>query len=356
MSWRFEWRRTWDAVWAPTFQDTWAGLLATSGSAHVFHQPDVVRAWAGTRAAALDADPLVGLARHQSGAQALLLWVVVPYRGRFLPRRVLEPIGGSLFGYHDPLVAAPAGEHIDWPDFWRAARREVRAWCDQALFRFVDPQYAQGALTEPCGEQSPVLDLSGLPDLEALLERCSRSHRGDVHRQLRRLSDVGAVSLWIADAASVDEAAADMTTRFIPALDTGWSRKPSGSIVGHAGVVEFLTRVVAEGVPAGWAHYSALRLSGTPIAWHLGFHDGGGLYYWMPCYDPQWENFSPGKILLTLLIQHAIAHGWPRIHLLTGGQPYKLAWQPTELHLRAVRWHAPTWRGAALACWDALHR
>ena len=91
MSWRFEWRRAWDAVWTPEFRETWAGLLANSDAAHVFHHPEVVRAWALTRADAIDAAPLVGLGQHLGGAQVLLLWVVVPYRGRFFPRRALEP-------------------------------------------------------------------------------------------------------------------------------------------------------------------------------------------------------------------------------------------------------------------------
>jgi CelD/BcsL family acetyltransferase involved in cellulose biosynthesis len=299
---------------------------------------------------------MLGIARNTAGTHVLLPWVIVTYRGRFVVRRVLEPAGQSLFGYHDPLVGPDEAGAIDWPAFWDAVHRNVRGCCDQALFRFVDPRYAQGPLSEPCGEESPVLDLSGLSDLDALLRRCSRSHRGDVHRQFRRLVDAGTPSLWIADAATVREALADLNTHFFPAIDAGWSRKPSGSIVGQPGMVDFLTRVVAEGVPAGWGHYSVLQVSGTPMAWHLGFLGNGGLYYWLPSYDSKWENLSPGKMLLAMLIKHAIDHGWPRIHLQTGGQPYKLAWQPTRLHLRALRWHAPTWRGAVLACWDAVHR
>jgi hypothetical protein len=48
--------------------------------------------------------------------------------------------------------------------------------------------------------------------------------------------------------------------------------------------------------------YTALWVAGKPIAWHLGLIDGGALYWWIPTDDPVWKNFSPGKVLLAMLI------------------------------------------------------
>src|SRR5882672_4726934 len=181
MAWRFEWRQGWTEVWAGDFQATWLRLLACDPCAHVYHLPDLVRAWVETHGATLSATPVFGLATDDAHRQVLLPWVVVPRAGRFMRRRVVEPAGSSLFGYHDPLVGAPDADGIDWSSLWESARRELARSCDQALFQFVHPRYARGMRGKPCGEESPVLTLAGLDDLQAVLTRCSRKHHSDVH-------------------------------------------------------------------------------------------------------------------------------------------------------------------------------
>ena len=355
MPWRFEWRQSWDEVWAEDFQSTWLRLLARAPCSHVYHLPDLVRAWVETYGAAVHARPLFGLATDDTLCQVVLLWVVVTHRGRFTRRRVLEPVGSRLFGYNDPLVGAPDADQIDWSGLWAGARRELARCYDQALFRFVHRRYARGLDAEPCGEQSPVLSLAGLSGLEDALARCSANHRGDVRRRLRRLEEKGELRLWVAGPGEATTAMQDFRDRFVPAYHKIWRSRPSGSLLDDTGVLKFLTRLLAEGIPAGWAHYAVLSVADTPIAWHLGLYHHRSLYWWVPAHDIAWENWSPGKALLAKLIEYAIARGWTRLHLLTGGQPYKLAWQPDPAELLAVRWHSPAFPGRVLGCYDTLH-
>lgn len=355
MAWRFEWRQSWTEVWAEDFQVIWLQLLARDPCAHVYHLPDLVRAWAETYGAALSATPMFGLATDEAHRQVLLPWVVVTYAGRFTRRRVVEPAGSSLFGYHDPLVGTPDADGVDWSSLWDSARRELARSCDQALFRFVHPRYTQGIDAEPCGEESPVLSLGGLGDLQDALARCSTNHRSDVRRRLRRLEEKGELRLWVAGSTEASAAMQDFRERFVPAYHDLWRPRPSGSLLDRPGLVEFLTRVLAEGVTAGWGHYAVLYVADTPIAWHLGLSHQRSLYWWVPTHDTAWEHWSPGKALLAKLIEYAIARGWTRLHLLTGGQAYKLAWRPDPEDLLAVRWHAPTFGGRILGCYDALH-
>jgi CelD/BcsL family acetyltransferase involved in cellulose biosynthesis len=287
--------------------------------------------------------------------QVLLPWVVATQAGRFTRRRMLGPVGSSLFGYHDPLVGASDADGIDWSSFWESTRRELARSCDQALFRFVHPRYTRGVATEPCGEESPVLSLAGLSDLQDALARCSTNHRSDVRRRLRRLEEKGEVRLWVAGPSEASAAMQDFSQRFVPAYHNLWRSRPSGSLLDRPGVVAFLARVLADGVPGSWGHYAILYVADTPIAWHLGLSHHRSLYWWVPTHDRAWDNWSPGKVLLAKLIEYGIARNWTRLHFLTGGHAYKLAWRPEAEDLLAVRWHAPTFVGRILGCYDGLH-
>src|SRR5713226_4697613 len=87
--WQFEWRRTWRDVWSPSFERIWHTLFETSGSAHVYHRPALVHAWADTCGQTVQADPMFGLARSTSGAELVLPWVIARQPGRLAVRRTL---------------------------------------------------------------------------------------------------------------------------------------------------------------------------------------------------------------------------------------------------------------------------
>src|SRR6266851_351651 len=227
MAWRFEWRQSWTELWAKDFQATWLQLLARDPSAHAYHLPDLVRAWAETHGATLSATPMFGLATDDAHRQVLLPWVVVRRAGRFTRRRVLEPVGSTLFGYHDPLVGVPDADEVDWSTLWESARRELARSCDQALFPFVHPRYTRGIDAEPCGEESPVLSLAGLGNLQDALARCSTNHRSDVGRRLRRLEEKGELRLWVAGPSEAGAATQNFRERFVPAYHNLWRPRPS---------------------------------------------------------------------------------------------------------------------------------
>jgi CelD/BcsL family acetyltransferase involved in cellulose biosynthesis len=135
-----------------------------------------------------------------------------------------------------------------------------------------------------------------------------------------------------------------------------WDQRPAPNLLRAPGVFDFVTRVVRDGVAAGWGHYTALLLDGQTIAWHVGLLDRNELYWWLPAHDPSWESLSPGKVLLSMLIDHGIQQGWTRIHLLTGGHRYKLNWRPEPVELCALRWYSPTMRGRLFSVYDHFRR
>lgn len=338
----------WPAVDDAATWHEWESARARDAHAHVFHRADLLRAWYETVARAESHEPRV-LRWSRDGLEVWLAAAVVTYQGRWARRRVLEPAGQALFGYHAPLVAGQSAR-IDWDAFWGDVRTASVA-TDAALFRFVPSGLAGRRLAAPAGEESPVLALDGVDSLDALLARCSPNHRGDVRRRLRRAAEQGALSLHVFGPGAADAALREFDTGFWPAWGAasearGWGlhRRP--------GFAAYVRRVAAEGIPGGWAQLSVLALDRVSVAWHLGLADDRRLYWWMPAHDPAQDALAPGKILLALLVGRLIDDGWRALHFQTGAQAYKRAWQPSLPPLAAVRWHAPSVKGRLLAAHD----
>ena len=355
-SWRFEWRRDWVAVWAPDFMSKWECLLATSAHANVYHQPALVRAWAETHGRALGAEPLFGLGTGPNGALVLLTFIVASRRGRRASRRLLSAVGEGFFGYHDPLVSASNATDIDWSEFWNLVRRHTAGECDQGLLRFVHAAHATGPLTEPGSDASPLIDVSTCLTLDDAFARCSKDHRHETRRLLRRLGDRGAVVLHVAESCDAMLALDDLANGFLPAYNAHWRAKPTGSMFDRAGVLDFASRVVGEGTRDGWAEYGRMTVGVNPVAWYVGLVHRESFYLWITTYDVAYQEFSPGRLLLTLIIKRCIERGVKLVHLLTGDQPYKREWRPTEQSMRTVRWYAPTVKGWLLGRYDSRHR
>jgi CelD/BcsL family acetyltransferase involved in cellulose biosynthesis len=348
----------WSAVWSFTVHaddPVWTGWshAASSPLAHVFHRPDLLSLWMQTIGASMGARPALAEIAHPSGITARLAAVVTPHRGSLVTRRILEPMGQDLFGYHDPCFdRLPTPEQLG--GFWSLVRATAPPH-DQARFRFVDRRFSAGQLHLPSSDQSPVLSLEHAASLDDVLARCSSNHKGDVRRRLRRLRERGDVRLRVYESTEAREAVRHFGERCWPRWVSACQRLRS-DLFQRPGFRAYCDRLIEEGVASGLAHYSALQVDGVDIAWHLGLADRGRLYWWLPAHDETWDAWSPGKVALALLVEHAISRGIRELHFQTGVQPYKMAWRPSVPPRVALGWHAPSWRGRAIGAYDRVRR
>jgi CelD/BcsL family acetyltransferase involved in cellulose biosynthesis len=76
--------------------------------------------------------------------------------------------------------------------------------------------------------------------------------------------------------------------------------------------------------PEQMIRFAALELDNRSIAQHFGF-GYKGVYYWVkPAFDPLYAEYSPGRVLLYNLIEHAWKNGFREFDFLRGKEPFKI--------------------------------
>src|SRR5262249_51974833 len=68
---------------------------------------------------------------------------------------------------------------------------------------------------------------------------------------------------------------------------------------------------------------SLLYAADRPIAAHLGLRSRSVWHYWLPAYDPDFAQYTPGLILLLRMAEAASAMGVERLDLGNGDALYK---------------------------------
>ncbi len=66
--------------------------------------------------------------------------------------------------------------------------------------------------------------------------------------------------------------------------------------------------------------------TGKTIAVAICYYDQQRLYYTLPIYDPHFNKFSPGKVLLSYIIEEAYYKGFTEIDYGPGEELYKIKW------------------------------
>jgi CelD/BcsL family acetyltransferase involved in cellulose biosynthesis len=86
----------------------------------------------------------------------------------------------------------------------------------------------------------------------------------------------------------------------------------------------FLTELGRLLSSAGWLKVSQLEVKGQPVAWNYGFRFFDGWFWYLPAFQIQYEESSPGSCLLRLLTEEACADSSvKRLDLGLGDEAYK---------------------------------
>ncbi|MES2124546.1 MAG: GNAT family N-acetyltransferase [Gemmatimonadota bacterium] len=158
----------------------------------------------------------------------------------------------------------------------------------------------------------------------------------------RRLKKLGPVQFYPA----VPESELKATLRRFEALHTARWRS-FGEAAEFAAPDNFrrLEDAVLATARTGWARVGTLALADEVIAVHIAFRWRNTQYSWRMAHDARWQAQSPGRLLLSLMIEDAFASGCTQYDLGRGDEQYKELWSSEPHPLTRFSFHGKTWRG-----------
>jgi CelD/BcsL family acetyltransferase involved in cellulose biosynthesis len=192
--------------------------------------------------------------------------------------------------------------------------------------------------------RAPYLPLAG--DLRAHERSLSRNLRHDVQRRLRRLCEAGTVSVEISHGSvSLDDLLDDGFR--VEALS--WKGRRGTAIASGEATTRFYAGLARWAASVGWLRLAFLRLDGRAIAFQFDLHLRSRYYSLKIGYDPEFERFSPGKLLAYMMVSRAVASGLEVYELLGREEPWKDRWTELAREQVELRAFSPSPAGR-LAC------
>lgn len=183
--------------------------------------------------------------------------------------------------------------------------------------------HARTAVQEIC----PVIALPS--DWEEYLASVDKKQRHEIRRKMRRIESEAETQWWLArDRATID---ADID-EFIRLHRTSNPEKDAFMDEKMVGFFREMCRVAFD---AGWLDLAFIRVNGVITASMLNFDYDNQILVYNSGYDPaQYAVLSPGIVLLSYCIRHAIETGRTRFDFLRGDEEYKFRFgaQRTTIH------------------------
>ena len=181
--------------------------------------------------------------------------------------------------------------------------------------------------------RAPYLRLAD--DLRVHESSLSRNLRHDVQRRLRRLCEAGAVSVQLSDGSGGLD---DLLLEGFRVEALSWKGRRGTAIASGDETTRFYAELARWAASVGWLRLAFLRLEGRAIAFQLDLELRSRYYSLKIGYDPEFERFSPGKLLAYMMVSRAVATGLDVYELLGTDEPWKDRW--TELAREQVEFRA----------------
>jgi CelD/BcsL family acetyltransferase involved in cellulose biosynthesis len=314
----------------------WPSLSELPGPSNVRAYPfqcrDHLKAWLDTIGAAENVKPIFVSVTEKNGAPLMMIPLGIVRRGYL---RVLTFLDSGVADYNAPIL---------YPAVQRLVKRDIVAlWntiChaappfDVAVLEKVPERV--GDLPNPFRALVPqrmtmsghVMSLEGFRVEDVLSKHNLKKTRG----KRRRLAEMGEVEFrTVADPSEIDRVFAafvrQKSRRYMETLG-----HPGFDVPGQRDYYRALTeRLMGCGVELAY-----MSVGGEILGASWSLICGGRYYFMMTSYESgPWATYSPGRLLLEDLIDHAHRAGMNAFDFGLGDEAYKAKWQAQELPL----WH-----------------
>jgi CelD/BcsL family acetyltransferase involved in cellulose biosynthesis len=172
---------------------------------------------------------------------------------------------------------------------------------------------------------------------ESYLASLGASHRANLRRRLRGLSQAFEIRFeQIASEPNRREALAAL----IAFHEERFGRRGSTTFLTPA-LRAFHDEATRRMLESGWLRLHVLRLNGAIAGVMYGFAYNHRFYFYQHGFDPQYEPFSAGLVLMGLTIRAALEDGAIEFDMLYGTERYKSLWVRDQRSLFQVQMFPP---------------
>ena len=166
----------------------------------------------------------------------------------------------------------------------------------------------------------PYLEIG--PDFDAYYKGLGKNLKHDVAKKSRRLAEQGL------------EPEFEVVTRVDDAVLTELRElnRKRFEAAGHRSFFlredrfAFLRDLAAVFSERQWWLLFLFRVKGRLVAYRLCFAYNGTVYDWNTSYDPEYSQYSPGKVLLKPVLAYCFEKGYKVFDSMAGDEDYKLKW------------------------------
>jgi CelD/BcsL family acetyltransferase involved in cellulose biosynthesis len=311
-----EYIKDWETIYSEAFQQQWLEWVETAENSHVFFHPALCMAWLETYRPLRNMKPIFVIGR--TADTTIFLPLVLWHRNwKNAFQKLLIPVGYSDFDYHRPLICSKNGTgYFHLEKFYVELLKLIETFLQFDLFHLngIQSTLANSYVFKE-KDICPYIDLQQYAKSDEFLSSLSSSVRGDVRRQMRRLTECGEIKF--AEYENLPSANL-ILAEFLQHHSKRWPNAYKAP--------NFHQNILNHALTCGIAHFSILQINDEMISWHLGFEFMNRYYYYMPAINEKWQRFSPGKIHLNILIERAIERKLSIFDHLRGEESYKAGW------------------------------
>jgi len=169
-------------------------------------------------------------------------------------------------------------------------------------------------------------------DYSTFFSQLRGGHRYNLRKRYERLNKLGPIDVEVISEKTAVRPAMQDGLRIEAAA---WKGREGTAISSDPSVSEFYTRLAEREADLGQLRLSFLRVGGKRISFSYILHSEKTLYGVKIGYDPEYHTYSPGNMLLNLVLQQACAEGMAEYDFLGANDEWKFDWTQD---VRCHRW------------------
>ena len=266
------------------------------------------------------------LVAYDGDHELVLVW---PFTiGKSKIWRIAFPLGSETSEYCEPLVIDDARKCNILAEAWNFLTATMPVDVIQLPQLRLNSSLAQSLLKGPKWKffssnpfPSPYVEFKG--DWKEYYSKLSKNLRPDTNRKRRRLSEVGHVTSEII----TDVSEIKSTLEWMIEEKQRWVKRNavSNDWLDKAEYKEFLLAITTRPISFGKVVIHALKVDGKVISAKLSAIDRNRIEMFIDVFNPEWSQYSPGRLLLEDQLKEAYDRGL-QYDFRIGDEAYKFQW------------------------------